>query len=95
MSFHLTAAFAAALAFVPASLADLTEFGNEERDAWFDAAGGEANVTTIGFTGYSDGTPLNDQYQEIGVTFTDPNAFIAGESIDLFLTCPRFMCQLL
>jgi len=70
-----------------AALAELTEFGNEERDAWFDAAsggGGDSNLTTIGFTGYSDGTLITDQYSDRGITFTDGDDFAAGPSSNAF-----------
>jgi len=87
MAMRLTIAAASTLLLcAPVAHAGLTEFGNGEREAWFDAAGGAANVTTIDFTGYSDGTPLNDQYQHLGVTFTDGSSFFAGES---FLAFPQ------
>lgn len=65
--------------------ADLIEFGNGERDAWFDAASadGETDVTTIGFTGYPAGTVLDNQYEDMGVTFKN-ESFIDGESFNIF-----------
>jgi len=57
------------LAAAPAALADVQVFGNDERDDWFDAVGGAANVSTVGFAGFPDNTRVVDQWSHLGVTF--------------------------
>jgi hypothetical protein len=47
-------------------MAGVLEF--TDRDAWFAAVG---QVTTIGFTEFPAGTQLTNQYDELGVLFTD------------------------
>jgi hypothetical protein len=45
--------------------ADVIEF--TDRDEWIAAAG---SFITIDFTGFPEGTPITDQYSDLGVTFT-------------------------
>ena len=47
------------------------EFTN--KDEWISAVG---QFTTIGFTGFPNGTFITDQYADLGILFTDGNVFI-------------------
>ncbi len=68
------AGLAAMLAPATSALADVIEF--TDRDEWFSAA---RQVSTIGFTEFPAGTHLADQYDELGVLFTD--------GLDVVLCC--------
>lgn len=68
------AAIAALLGPAGASLAGVLEL--TDRDAWFAAVD---RVTTIGFTDFPDGTFITNQYDELGVLFTD--------GLDVILCC--------
>jgi hypothetical protein len=54
-----------ALVAVTCARADVIEF--TDRDEWIAAAG---SFTTIDFTGFPHGTPITDQYADLGVMFT-------------------------
>ncbi len=65
------AVLAALLGPAGAGLAAVIEF--TDRDAWFSAA---EQVTTITFTKFPSGTLITNQYDELGVLFTDGLDFI-------------------
>ena len=44
-----------------------------DKDEWIAAVG---HFTTIDFTGFPDGTPITDQYADVGVHFVDGTDFI-------------------
>lgn len=52
----------------PLSRAEVVEYTDAQ--AWHDATGGQ--YSTIDFTGFADGTSINNQYQDLGITFTPP-----------------------
>jgi MYXO-CTERM domain-containing protein len=56
---------ASLLAAVSVARAEVVEF--TDPDAWAAAAG---PFTTIDFTGFPEGTPITDQYADLGVVFT-------------------------
>ncbi len=58
--------------------ADITKYGNDDRDAWFNDVGGASAVTTIGFSDFGDDVFITDQYEHLGVTFTDGNDLTSG-----------------
>jgi len=60
----LTLALATAVA-----QADVTEYGNDDRDQWFSDVGGVGNVSTVDFTGLPPFTPVTDQWSHLGVHF--------------------------
>jgi len=53
-----------------AAHADVTEYGNDERDQWFSDVGGGSNVSTVDFTGLPHFTPVTDQWANLGVEFS-------------------------
>jgi len=55
-----------------------------DREEWFDAAGGEVNVTTIGFSEFPSLTVITDQYEHLGVMFTDGNDTTIGEDFIVY-----------
>jgi hypothetical protein len=66
---RLISALIAAGGWCAGSAAGVQEFTS--RAAWEAAVGG--SFTTIGFTEYADGTIITDQYDSLGITFTDSN----------------------
>lgn len=70
------AAFAALQVLVFGALtysarAGLQQYHDADRQQWFDDASAKGNITTIDFTGFSEGTFITTQYQSLGVTFVD------------------------
>jgi len=53
-----------------AAHADVTEYGNGERDQWFSDVGGAEHVSTVDFTGLPHFTPVTDQWAHLGVEFS-------------------------
>lgn len=68
-----------AFCFTSIARADFVVYGEAQRQAWFDATGGD--VTTIHFNEYPEGTTIGDQYSNLGVTFQGLN-FIESGSFD-------------
>ncbi|MCI0364192.1 MAG: hypothetical protein L0Y44_04835 [Phycisphaerales bacterium] len=58
--------------------ADFVEFS--DRAEWVAAIGGFEQMQTISFYGYPSGTPLYDQYADLGALFPDGNDYIASSS---------------
>jgi len=72
-------AFTFAFAFAAdAASASVVEYENEERPDFFAAAGGEANVSTVDFTGYPDFTPITDQWSHLGVNFSSSGSVVTS-----------------
>lgn len=77
------ALFAAAACFLSApARADIVKYTN--RDDWFNAVGGASEVTTIDFTGFPEATIITDQYQSLGVAFTDGTDRVQGEDFIIY-----------
>ncbi len=74
----LTTAIVVIAAMTSSARAGITRYENTDRDAWFDDVGGASAVITIGFSDFADNTFITDQYQHLGVTFTDGNDITAG-----------------
>ncbi len=64
----LTFALLGALLISASAHGGVQEF--TDKDEWIDAVG---EFTTIDFTGFPEFTIITDQYQDLGVTFTDGN----------------------
>ncbi len=54
----------------------------DDREGWFAAAG---PVTTIGFTGFPEGTLVTDQYVKLGVVFLEGDDVVICCSYDTFM----------
>ncbi|MCI0677331.1 MAG: hypothetical protein L0Y42_16345 [Phycisphaerales bacterium] len=74
----MTVAVFSSLTAVFAANAEVAEFTN--RAEWVSAIGGFEQMQTISFFEYPQGTLLNDQYTNLGVTFPDGNDFIISSS---------------
>lgn len=59
---------------VSVSRAEVTEYTDAQQ--WQQAT--EGRHTTIHFTGFADGTPINNQYENLGITFTPPAYIFAS-----------------
>ncbi|MCH8164531.1 MAG: hypothetical protein IH889_02875, partial [Planctomycetes bacterium] len=68
----MTGLIAAAIVAWPGNGEALGGFVEEftDKDEWIAAVG---RFTTIGFTGFPDGTFITDQYADLGILFTDGN----------------------
>lgn len=64
--------FAFLMAIMGASKAGaaVVEYGTTQREQWFADIGGPENVSTVDFTGYSDFTPITDQWAHLGIHFS-------------------------
>lgn len=80
---HIALIATAMFLFSSPTHAKITRYTN--RDAWFDAVGGESAVTTVGFSEFGL-TTITNQYQDLGVLFTDGNDTTHGED---FIAFPR------
>ncbi|MCI0364190.1 MAG: hypothetical protein L0Y44_04825 [Phycisphaerales bacterium] len=75
----IAVAFLASLVGTSVATADVVEF--TDRAEWVAAIGGFEQMQTISFFGYPSGTPLYDQYADLGVLFPDGNDY--GSIYDL------------
>lgn len=54
-----------------AARAGIQQYHDDDRQQWFDDASAKGTISTIDFTGFSEGTFITNQYQNLGVTFLD------------------------
>jgi len=81
---HMNATIFVTIALMAScAAAEVVEYNTDDRDQWFDDVGGPDNVSTVDFTGFPDGMPVDDQWAHLGVHFGDLT-FISGKSTTFY-----------